>query len=105
MKRIKMKYLAHDKELLEHFAPYVWWEKREDIINANPLRIIASAMKDANSKQSFKKLCEFSTPLLKETLKKAQAGWFDGKSWNFWHIWLYGASVKIPPLPKRTYLK
>ncbi len=99
-----VKQTPNDKKLLEYFAHYVWWENKDEIIAENPLRIIASAMKDANDDKSFKKVCEFSTPLLKETLKKAQAGWFDGKSWSFWHVWLYGANTKIPPIPKRGYL-
>lgn len=102
-----MKYVLKnkDKKLLEYFAHYVWWEKKDEIIANNPLRIVASAMKDANSLDSFKKVCEFSDDLLKETLKQAQAGWIDAKSWHFWHIRLYGIDVKIPPLPKRGFLK
>lgn len=94
-----------DKNLLEYFAHYVWWEKKDEIITNNPLRVIASAMKDANNIDSFKKVCEFSDKILKETLKNAQAGWFDKKSWHFWHIRLYGINCKIPPLPRRGYLQ
>ncbi len=52
-----MKYVLKDKDkkLLEYFAHYVWWEKKDEIIANNPLRIVASAMKDANSLDSFKK--------------------------------------------------
>ena len=63
-----------DKKLLVHFAHFVWWEKKDEIIANNPLRIVASAMKDANSLDSFKNVCEFSDEILKETLKKSQAG-------------------------------
>ena len=94
----------NDKKLLAYFAHFVWWEKKDEIIANNPLRIVASAMKDANSLNSFKKVCEFSDEILKETLKKAQAGWFDTKSWHFWHIRLYGVDCEIPPLPKRGYI-
>lgn len=101
MKKYLIKNNAKDKDLLEYFAHFVWWEKKDEIIANNPLRIVASAMKDANSLDSFKKVCEFSDDLLKETLKKAQAGWLDAKSWHFWHIRLYGIDCVIPPLPKR----
>lgn len=94
-----------DRELLEYFAHYIWWEKKDEIIANNPLRIVASAMKDANSVESFKKVCEFSDEVLKETLEKSQAGWIDAKSWHFWHIRLYGVDSAIPPLPKRGFLK
>lgn len=93
-----------DKEFLEYFASYVWWQKKDEVVKKEPFRIIASAMKDANDTSEFIKLCEFSPNLLKETLKKAQADWLDAKSWHFWHIKLYGADSVIPPLPKRAYL-
>ena len=95
----------NDRVLLEHFAHYVWWEKKDEIIANNPLRIVASAMRDANSVESFKKVCEFSDEVLKETLKNAECGWLDAKSWHFWHIRLYGIGCEIPPLPKRGFLK
>ena len=95
---------AKDREILEHFAHFVWWEKKDEIIARNPLRIVASAMRDANSVESFKKVCEFSDEILKETLKNAESGWIDAKSWHFWHIRLYGVDSAIPPLPKRKFL-
>ena len=101
---IKSQITIKDKELLEYFASYVWWENKEEIITHNPLRIVASAMKDANDIESFLKTCEFSQELLKETLKQAQAGWFDNKNWYFWHYRLYGYDIIVPPLPKRRYL-
>lgn len=93
-----------DKELLEYFAHYVWWKEKDEVVKKEPFRIIASAMKDANDISEFIKLCKFSPNLLKEALKKAQAGWLDAKSWHFWHIKLYGIDSVIPPLPKRGYL-
>ena len=104
MKVNKNVYSLTDKELLEDFAHYVWWEQKDEIIANNPLRIVASAMKEANDLQQFKKVCEFSDDLLRKTLNNAQAGWFDNKSWHFWHIRLYGIDCVIPPLPKRGYL-
>lgn len=97
-------YSEADKNLLDYFAHYVWWENKNEITANNPLRIIASAMKEANGLQHFKKVCNFSDDLLKNTLQNAQAGWFDNKSWHFWHIRLYGIECTIPPLPKRGYL-
>lgn len=94
-----------DRELLNEFARYVWWETKDYIINNDPLQIVASAMKYANNVASFLRVCDFSDEVLKETLKQAQPGWFDGKSWYFWHYRLYGNDITVPPLPKRGFLK
>lgn len=61
-------------------------------------------MRDANDIASFSKVCQFSENLLKQALKQAQAGWFDAKSWHFWHIKLYGTHATIPPFPQRGHI-
>lgn len=35
---VKPQITIKDKELLEYFASYVWWENKEEIITHNPLR-------------------------------------------------------------------
>ncbi|RDU53348.1 hypothetical protein CQA49_06790 [Helicobacter sp. MIT 00-7814] len=94
-----------NQEVLRHFACYVWWEKPDDIIRENPLRVIANAMRYANNTNEYVKLLEAGDDTLKEALSQAQAGWFDKKSWHYWHYMLYGLDIKIPPLPKRGFLK
>ncbi|OCR95660.1 hypothetical protein CFT12S02847_07565 [Campylobacter fetus subsp. testudinum] len=94
----------HDKKLLKFFSHYVWWEDQDKLIEENPLRIVASAMKDANDISSFLKVCKFSNNTLKQTLLQAQPGWIDKKSWYFWHYRLYGINTTVPPFPKRGYL-
>ncbi len=92
-----------NKRILRHFAPYVWWEKPEYLIESNPLRIIANAMRYANNEKEFVKLYKLDKDVLKKALEVAQAGWFDKKSWAYWHYILYGSDVKIPPLPQRKF--
>lgn len=99
-----MQISVNDKKLLESFACYVWWESKDYIVNNDPLKIVASAMRYANDLSNFLKVCDFSKEILKESLKQAKAGWFDAKSWYFWHYKLYGSEVIIPPLPKRDFL-
>ncbi|OBV29722.1 hypothetical protein BA723_04295 [Helicobacter sp. CLO-3] len=94
-----------NQETLKYLTRYVWWEKPDEIIKKNPLRVIASAMRYANSVDSYKKLLEIGEYALKETLSKAQAGWFDKPSWHYWHYILYGLKTKIPPFPKRGFLQ
>lgn len=97
---------AHiNQSTLEHFAHYVWWEDSNELMRSNPLRIIASAMRYANSPKEYALLCKIDKGVLQEALKKAQAGWFDDKSWHYWHIMLYGENAIIPALPKRSFLQ
>ncbi len=90
-------------EDLEYFAKYIWWEKADYLIANDPYRIIAGAMRDANQIEPFIRLKKsFNKDVLRETLKRAQPGWLDAKSWSFWHYLLYGKNATIPPLPKRS---
>ncbi len=91
-------------KILRYFTKYIWWQKADEIMLENPLRVVASAMRYANNVNDFLKLCEIKEEILKEALKQAQAGWFDAKSWHFWHYRLYGADITVPPLPKRKFL-
>ena len=94
-------HIEVDKEILRYFAHYVWWESADYLIESNPLKIIAQAMRYANEQEDFSKLYGLQKDILKQALTSAQAGWFDKKSWAYWHYMLYGYDVKIPPLPQR----
>lgn len=100
----KQGFSKKEKLLLRHFARYVWWKKADEAMMHEPYRIIASAMCYANAKEEYLKLFGFRKKNLKKALQKAQAGWFDKKSWVFWHAMLFGLRVKIPELPKRGFL-
>ncbi len=42
--------------------------------------------------------------VLREVLKQAQAGWFNDRSWHYWHYRLGLAQVdQVPPPPVRTF--
>lgn len=97
-------FSKQEKLLLRHFAGYVWWKNVEELIAYEPYRIIANAMRYANAKEEYIKLLGFKKANLKKALQKAQAGWFDKKSWVFWHIMLFGLRAEIPELPKRGFL-
>lgn len=88
---------------LRKLAHYVWWIDTERVIRQEPLRVIANAMRYANNMAEYRLLYEFGEEILKAVLTKAQAGWFDEKNWNFWHLVLYYTSDNIPTLPKRRF--
>lgn len=91
-------------KIIKYFTKYIWFEKAETIMAENPLRVVASAMRYANNTKDFLKLCKLNDEILKEALKQAQAGYFDEKSWHFWHYRLYGAESIVPKLPQRKFL-
>lgn len=100
-----MKKSIIDKKDLLPLARYVWWEKPDYVVENNPLRVVAAAMNDANDLRSFLEVDGLDSRLLKLALSNAQAGWFNAKSWSFWHYRLFGVNATIPPLPKRGFLQ
>lgn len=93
--------LKNQQDNLYHLAHYVWWIDKKQVVNEEPLRVLANAMRYANNDDEYRLLYQFGENVLKEVLKEAQAGWFDEKNWNFWHLVLYNTSRDIPPLPTR----
>lgn len=100
----KQKYTKKQLSLIKYFTCYIWWEDKDYILNNNPLKVVAFAMRYANNIKDYKKLCSLDKNILKDALKQAQPGWMDSKSWHYWHYMLYGINTIIPPLPSRSFL-
>lgn len=94
-----------DDNILLYFAKYLWWENPKKIVKTDPYRVLASAMRYANEKSEMAKLNGLDKNILIEVLHNAQPGWFDKKSWSYWHYILHVISIDkdIPPLPKRGF--
>ncbi len=89
------------EETIKYLGKYIWFD-REETIRDNPYKIIAYAMCYADV-DDFPVIFSLGNDILIDVLNKAQAGWFDKKSWNFWHI-LLKKDEDIPTLPKRGCL-
>lgn len=94
------------KRQLAYLGKYIWWEDTETLINENPIRIIAAAMSLANDSKDYAILRSIPEYYLKQTIKKAQPGWIDKKSWHYWHhiLDLTKSGETVPPLPQRGFL-
>lgn len=101
----KYKHLFSDKDLevLRYFAEhnFLWWETPTDAMNKYPLRLLANAMCMANSKETFEVLIQLNFEIFKLVLQKARPGWFEPKSWYFWHYVAYGKYFEVSPVPVR----
>lgn len=91
----KTTFTKREQKLLFHFARYVWWKEREDLIRNEPYRIIANAMRYANTREEYSKLFGFRKKNLKKALKLAQSGWFDAKNWVFGIIFYLDCKLKF----------
>jgi hypothetical protein len=91
---------------LEYLSQYVWWQDPKELIKSNPIRIIAAAMRYANDPKSMSVLRSLPEHLLTKAISQAQPGWFDKKSWSYWHYILDIVSISspVPPLPKRGFM-
>jgi hypothetical protein len=78
---------------------YIWWQTVEEVMRF-PERIIAQVMniglfEDWNELDKL-----FSEHELLYVLQNAECGWFNSRSWHFWHNTL-SFNLEIPPLPSR----
>lgn len=91
---------------LQLLSKYLWWEKFNFEDENQSYRILASAMCLANEDDDMRILTSIDKKYLKNTIKKAQAGWFDKKSWSYWHyiLGIIKPSDDVPLLPRRGFL-
>lgn len=82
---------------------YIWWESPEDALRF-PMRVIAQVMDLGTHEDSLILTDLVGEDALREVLLKAQAGWFNTRSWHYWHyrLGLCGPS-EVPPLPQRRF--
>ena len=92
-------------ELLKRWAArYIWWKAPDEALR-HPDRVIAQVM-DIGDYADVQALVEtFGEESLRGVIARAEAGWFNPRSWTYWHYRLrlvaLDASAPIPPLPRR----
>ncbi len=83
-------------------ARYVWWETPEEAA-IYPERVIARTMNmgDFDDIERIARL--LGDAMLRDVVTHAQAGWFDERSWHYWHYRLGLCDLgAVPPLPRRA---
>lgn len=96
-----MKLILEHSELLDKLASrYVWWDSTAWAYS-HPEVFLSNVMNLGNwdDIQSLRKAV--NNKILKQVLRNAPAGYFNYRSWDYWHAKLGVKSV--PVLPKRKY--
>ena len=82
---------------------YIWWKTPDEAV-ATPDRVMAQVMNigDYDDVQVLAKLV--GDDVLRDVLAHAEAGWFNERSWAYWHYRLDLATLdNVPPLPVRSF--
>ena len=86
-------------------ARYIWWETPDEAMRRPP-RVIAQVMNigDLEDVQSLLQLVGGDT--FRDVLAKAEPGWFNERSWHYWHfaLGLCQPGDSVPPMPMRRYI-
>lgn len=92
--------------LAELAKKHLWWPAPKGVTGHSPDRIIAQVMDKGNYTEYRLLERAFGVDRIKEIIRHAQPGWFNEKSWYFWHYRLNLCELgKVPPLPARSYAK
>lgn len=93
-----------DSLLLANAAKYIWWEPPAEAVQ-RPQRVIAQVMNLGDFDDVRKLLGVAGEKALRSALQDAEPGWFNIRSWHYWHFALgmtkYNQSV--PPMPSRHF--
>jgi hypothetical protein len=88
-------------EQLQEFTSYIWWQTPEESLQ-QPEHLMAYVMNMGTYSDVRKLLAIVEKSVLRTVLKYATPGWFNHRSWSFWHNRLFNMQAgDIPPLPVR----
>jgi len=96
--------LQINHEFLKPLAKkYIWWKTPDEAL-AFPERVIAQVMNLGVFEDVQALALQMGDDVLREVVQNAEAGWFNGRSWAYWHYRLGLAEVdRVPPLPVRRF--
>jgi hypothetical protein len=88
--------------LIPYAARYIWWEAPEQAVR-RPLRVIAQVMDLGDFEDANQLLAEVGRLAFREALGQAGPGWFNARSWHYWHyrLGLAEPGARVPPMPRR----
>lgn len=91
--------MAGDDAVLRDLASrYVWWESPERALE-NRSRFLCQLLQLGTAEDVHSARRIFGDEALRDALRNAPAGVLDARSWNYWHLVLFGRPA--PPLPSR----
>lgn len=92
-----------NREALKPWArKYLWWKTPEQAMR-QPLRVVAQVMDIGDYADVQRLVREVGEGPLKQAISRAEAGYFNARSWAYWHYRL-GLSQpgQVPPRPQRN---
>lgn len=95
--------MEHAALLAELAAKYLWWLTPGDAA-AMPSRVVAQVMYLGDYADAQRLAEAVGDDYLRAVLVHADVGWFDERSWAYWHYRLGLAEPeRVPPLPQRQF--
>jgi len=93
--------MRDDALLRQLAAKYIWWETPDEALE-RPERVIAQVM-NIGDYEDVQALAEHvGDDVLRDVLTHAEVGWFNERSWHYWHYRLGLAELEqVPPMPSR----
>lgn len=87
--------------LYDFAAKYIWWSPPTEAIEF-PERVAAQVM-NVGTFEDVNKLVELSgNDFLAHVLEHAEVGWFNARSWHYWHYRLHLANLnEVPEMKQR----
>lgn len=93
-----------NKELLKPFASrYIWWKTPEESVET-PSRVMAQVMNIGDYEDVHNLYLLVGDDVLRDVLENAEAGWFNERSWCYWHVRLgLSNGDDVPRMPVRRF--
>lgn len=87
----------------EMSAKYIWW-KSGDSRPFEPRRVLAQVMDIGDFADALRVLDDLGEDPLRDVLAHAEPGWFNPRSWSYWHyrLGVVPPGGPVPNLPKRA---
>jgi hypothetical protein len=95
---------AANELLRQDAARYIWWETPDEAM-LRPARVIAQVMDIGDLDDVHELLGSIGAKRFREVLRDAEPGWFNERSWHYWHysLGLCQPSETVPPMPTRRF--
>lgn len=87
----------------EMSARYIWW-KACDGQSFGVRRVLAQVMNIGGFSDVLRVLDELGEDPLRDVLANVEPGWFNPRSWAYWHyrLGIVPPGATVPPLPTRA---
>ncbi|MDP1830494.1 MAG: hypothetical protein Q8K67_00405 [Geothrix sp.] len=98
-----MDQAAHDM-LRADAARYIWWESPDEAMR-RPARVIAQVMNIGDLDDVQDLLRSVGEASFREVLGNAEPGWFNERSWHYWHhaLGVCHPGETVPQMPARRF--